>query len=75
MISHRKFLWHSGGYPSDASNPGLIIGIVIGVVVIASVVLAYMAYKKFKNDTGKSYTKTIFLSIACSAFLFYLFIF
>lgn len=41
----------SGGYPSDASNPGLIIGIVIGVVVIASVVLAYMAYKKFKNDT------------------------
>lgn len=40
----------SGGDPSDASNPGLIIGIVIGVVVIASVV-AYMAYKKFKNDT------------------------
>lgn len=74
MISHRRFLWHSGGDPSDASNPGLIIGIVIGVVVIASVV-AYMAYKKFKNDTGKNYTKTIFLSIACSAFLFYLFIF
>lgn len=44
----------SGEDTSDASNLGLIIGIVIGVVaMIASVsVLAYMAYiKKFKNNT------------------------
>lgn len=44
----------SGDGTPDASNLGLIIGIVIGVVVIATVsVLAYKAYKKFKNKTDE----------------------
>lgn len=44
----------SGDGIPDASNLGLIIGIVIGVVVIATVsVLAYKAYKKFKNKTDE----------------------
>lgn len=43
----------SGEGTSDASNLGLIIGIVIGVIVIASVsFLAYRAYKKLKDKTG-----------------------
>lgn len=73
MISHRKFLWHSGGDPSDASNPGLIIGIVIGVVVIASVV-AYMAYKKFKNDTGKNTKNNIFINCLFCVFILYIYL-
>lgn len=49
------FRYSGEGIP-DASNLTLIIGIVIVVVVIALFVsgLAYMAYKKFKNKTGKS---------------------
>lgn len=43
----------SGEGTSDASNLGLIIGIVIGVIVIAFVsFFAYKAYKKFKDKTG-----------------------
>lgn len=40
----------SGEGTSDASNLGLIIGIVIGVIVIASV--SFLAYKKLKDKTG-----------------------
>lgn len=54
-ISH-NFFWHSGEGTSDASNLGLIIGIVVGVIVIAfASILAYKAYKKLKDKTGKSY--------------------
>lgn len=43
----------SGEGTSDASNMGLIIGILIGVIVIAFVsFFAYKAYKKFKDKTG-----------------------
>lgn len=43
----------SGEGTSDASNLGLIIGIVVGVIVIAfASFLAYKAYKKLKDKTG-----------------------
>lgn len=55
-ISHNLFFLHSGEGTSDASNLGLSIGIVIGVIVIAFVsFLAYKAYMKLKYKTGKSY--------------------
>lgn len=55
-ISHNFFFLQSGEGTSDASNMGLIIGILIGVIVIAFVsFFAYKAYKKFKDKTGKSF--------------------